>query len=161
MAKRKQAAPRPERPAMKGCGIESSRRGLLPWKWAEQRLSKTHNFWLATTRADGRPHCMAVQGIWFRGAFYFATGRDSVKRRNLLGTPYCVVCTESASEPVVLEGETQELAGELQPKLLAAFLKKYHYPLGAEPGRVFIVSPRVAFGMVELQMVKTATRWTF
>jgi len=104
---------------------------------------------------------MAIQGVWFEGAFYFATGRDSIKRSNLLAIPQCVICTEGASEPVVLEGEAREIAGPPAPKLASAFRRKYKYSLGAEPGRVFAVTPKTAFGMIEMKMVKTATRWSF
>ena len=34
--------------------------GLKPWGWAVERLEKSHNYWIATTRPDGGPHLMVV-----------------------------------------------------------------------------------------------------
>src|SRR4030042_4304618 len=50
-------------------------RGLLPWEWAQERLEKSHNYWVATTRPDSRPHATAVWGIWWQNAFWFSTDR--------------------------------------------------------------------------------------
>jgi len=33
---------------------------LKPWSWALERLEKSHNYWIATSRSDGRPHLMVV-----------------------------------------------------------------------------------------------------
>ena len=33
---------------------------LKPWPWALERLEKSHNYWISTTRPDGRPHLMLV-----------------------------------------------------------------------------------------------------
>ena len=105
MAKaRKHAAPKPSRPHMPGYGMPKSKKGLLPWKWAEQRLRKSHNYWITTVKPDGSPHTMVVWGLWMDGAFLFSTGRQSRKARNLAKNPRCVVCTEQAEEAVVVEG---------------------------------------------------------
>ena len=41
MAKqRKQVEPKVGRPRMPGYGIPETKKGLLPWKWAEQRLRR-------------------------------------------------------------------------------------------------------------------------
>src|SRR5215813_2271687 len=72
--------------------------GLLPWEWAAEPLSVSHNYLLATTRPDGRPHVMPVWGLWLDGAFYFSAGRQSRKARNLIANPNCVVSTERADE---------------------------------------------------------------
>ena len=89
---------------MPGYGMPKSKKGLLPWKWAEQRLRKSHNYWITTVKPDGSPHTMVVWGLWMDGAFLFSTGRQSRKARNLAKNPRCVVCTEHAEEAVVVEG---------------------------------------------------------
>lgn len=54
---------------------------LLPWSWATERLVAARNYWIATTRANGRPHCRPVWGVWFEGVgLYFSTG--SLARHN-------------------------------------------------------------------------------
>src|SRR2546425_199561 len=37
-------------------------KGILSWTWAVDRFSKAHNYYLSTTRSDGRPHVMPVWG---------------------------------------------------------------------------------------------------
>ena len=93
-----QAKPTVSRPHMPGYGMPKTAKGLLPWKWAEQRLRKSHNYWITTVRPDGSPHVMVVWGLWLDGAFLFSTGSQSRKARNLAQNPRCVVSTEAAEE---------------------------------------------------------------
>ena len=94
----RKAQPTSSRPHMPGYGIKGPQEGtgLLPWKWAEERLQKAHNFWVASTRPDRRPHVMPVWAVWMEGALYFSTGAKSRKARNLRANPSCVVCSEHA-----------------------------------------------------------------
>ncbi len=68
--KKREAEGKP--PLMPGYGISdaNSGKGLLEWSWATERLMKAHNYWLATTRPDGRPHCMPVWGIWLEDGLF-------------------------------------------------------------------------------------------
>src|SRR5947207_1045727 len=118
------AMPKSSRPHMPGYGIATARRGLLPWTWAAERLTNSHNYWISTARPDGRPHCMGVWGVWYAGMFYFSSGRESVKSRNLKKNPYCVICTENAAQPVVLEGRAREMTKSSPVRLRKAYKKK-------------------------------------
>ena len=82
------ATPKASRPFMPGYGIldADSGRGLLPWSWAVERLSKSRNYWIASTWPDGRPHCVPVWGVWLDDGFYFSSGERSRKARN----PACI-----------------------------------------------------------------------
>ena len=63
MAKRRaKSEPKASRPHMPGYGLPKTTKGLLPWKWAEQRLQKSHNYWITTVRSDGASHTMVVWG---------------------------------------------------------------------------------------------------
>src|SRR5262249_35585496 len=104
MAKKKTSAPKTTRPNISGYGLSKSKKGLLPWKWAEDRLKKSRQYWIATTRPEGRPHVMVIWALWFEVALYFATGSTSRKARNLAGNPHCTICTENAAEAVIVEG---------------------------------------------------------
>ena len=42
---------------------------------------------LATVTADGRPLVSPVDGIFYRGAFYFGSAPDSVKFRHIRARP--------------------------------------------------------------------------
>src|SRR5208282_618622 len=107
-------APRASRPHAPGYGLPEGTKGLLPWRWAEQRLKKSHNYWITTVRPDGSPHdssphTMVVWGLWQDGCFLFSTVSKSRKARNLAQNAHCVVCTEHAYEAVIVEG-TAEIA---------------------------------------------------
>src|ERR1700675_2669478 len=128
MAKqRKKAAFKPGRPEMPGYGLPKSAKGLLPWKWAEQRLRKSHNYWITTVKPDGSPHTMVVWGLWLDGAFLFSTGSQSRKAKNLVENPHCVVCTEQAEEAVIVEGVAEIVAAEVRPIFLKKYKPKYDF----------------------------------
>src|ERR1700704_1250787 len=75
---------------------------LLPWSWALDRLAHARSYWIATTRADGRPHSRPVWGVVVGEAVYFSTGSLAVA--NLAHRPEISLHTESATELVILEG---------------------------------------------------------
>jgi hypothetical protein len=56
--------PRASRPYMPGYGIQGPDEGsgLLPWSWAEQRLTASRNYWVTSLWPDGRPHSMPLNG---------------------------------------------------------------------------------------------------
>jgi general stress protein 26 len=147
---------------MPGYGMPTGTKGLLPWTWAEERLRKSHNYYLMTVRPDATPHAMPIWGIWVDHRFYFSTGTTSVKARNLAKNSSCVICTEKAAEAVVVEGTATAIDS---PERIAAlspnYTKKYKgYALDPKMGPIFEVRPKVAFGLSE-QKFKSTTRWTF
>ena len=147
---------------MPGYGLPKSSKGLLPWKWAEQRLKKSHNYWITTARPDGSPHTMVVWGLWIEGAFYFSTGQESRKAKNLTKNPRCIVCTENAAEAVVVEGEARRVQNSPELKFFTRYQKKYDWDMSAmqsEP--IYEVIPRVAFGLYEKKFQSAATKWIF
>jgi nitroimidazol reductase NimA-like FMN-containing flavoprotein (pyridoxamine 5'-phosphate oxidase superfamily) len=147
---------------MPGYGLPSGAKGLLPWRWAEQRLRRSHNYLLMTVAENARPHAMPVWGIWVDGRFYFSTGRQSRKARNLASNRQCVVCTEALAQAVIVEGTASELSDPaLFERLAPIYHRKYKpWKLEQELGPVFEVRPRVIFGLREATF-KAATRWMF
>jgi len=167
------SSPKASRPHMPGYGLPTSTKGLLPWKWAEQRLKKSHNYWITTVRQEGTaqasPHTMVVWGLWLGGALLFSTGSQSRKARNLDANPQCVVCNERANEAVIVEGTAERVRDTaVLRRFLSLYERKYEWDMaafekgimsGTEP--VFAVRPRVVFGMYEKKFVEAATRWKF
>ncbi len=155
----------PGRPRMpRGYAIAADREGLLPWSWAEERLTAARNYWLATTRPDGRPHVMPVWGLWLEGTLYFSTARYSRKARNLAARPDAVAHLESGDEAVILEGAVHEVTDAAR---LARFIDAYEakYRFRPEPhdvaNAVYALRPRVAFAWREQDFPVSATRWRF
>jgi hypothetical protein len=173
MPARKTTAPKPSRPHAPGYGFPESKKGLLPWSWAEQRLKKSHNYWITTVKPDASPqdvspHTMVVWGLWQDGRLLFSTGSKSRKARNLAQNSNCIICTEHAHEAVIVEGvaEIANLAG--RRKLIPAYERKYKFSLATmkddilsmkEP--VYSVRPLVVFGLWEKHFQTKSTRWKF
>jgi len=164
----KSGKPRSSRPQMPGYGLPQGDKGLLSWNWAEQRLRKSHNYWITTVKPDGSPHTMVVWGLWQDGRFLFSTGSKSRKARNLAQNSNCLVCTENAAEAVIVEGVAEIADVAARRKMLPVYERKYKFDMGAmkkdilamkEP--VFAVRPHVAFGLWEKHFVGKSTRWTF
>ena len=142
--------------------------GLKPWSWALERLEKSHNYWISTTRPDGRPHLMLIWGIWWRDAFWFSTGPRTRKAKNISGHPHVVIGTEKADEAVILEGTAEEIKDRAVWKQLAQIYNgKYGgdvYPmLESCGGNVYRVDPQLAFGQDEhaANFMGSVTRWHF
>lgn len=159
--------PRADRPHLPGYGVvpADEGEGLLPFSWAEERLAAARNYWVATVRPDGRPHLMAVWGIWLDQCFWFSTSSTSVRFRNLASEPRCVVAPEGADEEVVIEGRAERVTDEaLLGRFVAAVLDKYAFDMSTmEDAPIFVVRPDKIFGIIEAEerFGATATRWTF
>lgn len=167
--KRKNKAPKVTRPNMPGYGLSKGKQGLLPWKWAEQRLNRSRQYWIATTRPDGRPHVMVIWALWMDGLLYFSTGSTSRKARNLKLNPNCTMCTDNSAEAVILEGvvERQDDAETIR-RFWRLYGKKYKFDVSSTSGDsspveepVLYLRPRVGFGLWEKKFGPTATKWVF
>src|SRR3990172_5930037 len=121
------------RPYMPGYGIQGPQEGdgLLPWTFVTERMAASHNYWINTTRPDGRPHATPVWGLWFDGRFYFSAGHNSRKARNLAADPRLIVHLESGDEVVIFEGQVEMLSPDesLFSQLDAAYHDKYNFHL--------------------------------
>jgi hypothetical protein len=149
-------------------GKSSDTASLKPWSWALERLQNSHNYWIATSRLDGRPHLMLVWGVWWQDAFWFSTGSRTRKARNLAGNPHCAIGTEKADEAVVLEGTAQEVSDRsVWKELIAIYNRKYGGDLGplleSSGSLIFRVTPQTVFGQDEHaeNFTEAVTRWTF
>ena len=164
--------PTSDRPGMaSGYGLlpESEGKGLLPWSWAAERLERARNYWVASTRPDGRPHVMAVWGVWMEDAFYFGTDPASVKGRNLRANPSIAVHLESGDEVVILEGVVEVVVERMVlGRLYQLYGAKYAIALGPQtpddPGDypyTLRLRPQRALAWLESDFPGTATRWRF
>ena len=165
---KRRTTPKPSRPHAPGYGFPETSKGLLPWSWAEQRLKKSHNYWITTVKPDGSPHTMVVWGLWQDGRFLFSTGGTSRKARNLAANANCIVATEHAQEAIIVEGIAEIADVAARRKFLPVYEKKYKFDMSTmradilsmkEP--VFAVRPRVVFALWEKHFQGKSTRWKF
>jgi PPOX class probable F420-dependent enzyme len=145
-----------------GYGIATEVEGQLPWSWAVERLAAARNYWICTTRPDGRPHAMPVWGLWSDDAVLFSTDPASYKGRNLAARPDVVVHLESGDETVVVEGVAQRLAPEQLPaSFVADYDAKYGHTIDtSNPGFGFYrVAPSRVLAWREADFPTSATRF--
>jgi hypothetical protein len=135
---------------------------VLQWHEVEQKLVQSKSYWLATTRPDGRPHTVPVDGIWLEAALYFGGDPATVHIRNLRSDPRAVVHTESGESPVIAEGtaEWYQPSDDEISRLVEATRTKYGYPVSPDSygAGAWRLSPRVVLAWNVLY--RDATRFT-
>jgi nitroimidazol reductase NimA-like FMN-containing flavoprotein (pyridoxamine 5'-phosphate oxidase superfamily) len=158
---------------MAAYGVPHDLDGVLPWSWADMRLSSCRNFWIVTASSDARPHALPVWGVWMPTLerFAFSCAPQSRKARNLRENPQIVVTIDDTVECVSLEGRAREISGADTDAYVDAYARKYE----DEPVKqtaladfmrensIFEVTPERAFGIIEREdeFAKRATRWVW
>ncbi|HET6312697.1 MAG TPA: pyridoxamine 5'-phosphate oxidase family protein [Chloroflexia bacterium] len=163
-------APHADRPEMpEGYGIPKSIEGVLPWSYVSDMMSNALNYWIGTTRPDGRPHAVPIWGVWVDESLYFECGPNTRRGRNLAANPAVVVHIERGDEVVILEGTTEQienpdpsLAERLAEASGAKYGPQYNYqpkPDSRQEGGLCVVHPTVAFAWTKFP--EDCTRWRF
>jgi len=150
------------RPYAPGYGIPSNPRGMLPWSFVEERMTAARNYWVATVRPAGEPHLTPVWRLWVEGVFYFGSGPQTRKARNLSENPNVAVHPES-DDVVIIEGVAEQLGDPdlaLAWRVSAASTAKYGTGSSDIKGS-YAVRPRVVFVWTASGFPNTATRWVF
>ena len=135
----------------------------LPWDAVRQRLEHAEHYWLATTRADGRPHVVPIDAVWFDGACHFGGHPDTVHQRNLRRSPLAAVTVESAVTPIIAEGTAEWFTPSAAAARHLASASKEKYGYGASPqsyrSGVWRLRPTVVLAWTALN--RDATRFRF
>jgi hypothetical protein len=163
---------------------------LLEWARIESRLARgvtqvpgtggpnRHTCWLATINRDGSPHVTGVGGLWLSGAFWFQTGEDTRKGRNLARDPRRALSVATEEFDLVVEGEAHkvtdsQIVADLAGRWAAegwpcrvdesgqALTADYSAPsAGPPPWFVYRLTPRAATALGTAEPFG-ATRWRF
>jgi Pyridoxamine 5'-phosphate oxidase len=108
--------------------------GLPPVSWATivEKLDSgsspapgAHNArttWLSTVNGDGSPHVTAVGALWLDGSFWFQTGSNTRKGRNVARDHRCSIAVSIPGADVVVEGEASRV---IDPATLARVAKSW------------------------------------
>ena len=135
---------------------------LLAWPRMVERLEQATNYWLATTRPDGRPHVTPVWGVWVAHALYFDGIPTARWARNLAAHPAVAVHLESGADVLVVEGDAEDLTTDanLGDRIVGAWRTKYGR-LEPDPATrgIFRLRPKTARGWSRFP--HDATRWRF
>jgi nitroimidazol reductase NimA-like FMN-containing flavoprotein (pyridoxamine 5'-phosphate oxidase superfamily) len=84
-----------------------------PWSVTRESIESAQLFWIATVRADGRPHVTPLVAVWSGEALYFSTGTDEQKALNISHNAHVILSTgcnewENGLD-VVVEGEASRV----------------------------------------------------
>jgi hypothetical protein len=155
---------RPGMPASYGIGRGGSAPGeLLPWARVEEWLAAARNYWICTTRPDGRPHAKPVWGLWMDGLLMFSTDPSSVTARNIAAGSPVQAHLESGDDVAILEGRLERPS---DPALLARFADAYDSKYGIRVDvshaetPILALRPNTVLSWEEKNYPETATRWT-
>ena len=148
---------------MPGYGISDDPTGLLPWSWAEQRLTDSHNYWVGTVGRRGAPQAAVVWGIWLDERFWFSTGDGSRKARDLRADERCTVATEQAADALVVRGRAQVVTDRAH---VAEVARRYRAKYGEgfpEDGDdpLFVVVASSVLATPEADFTRHPTRWRY
>jgi Pyridoxamine 5'-phosphate oxidase len=118
----------------------------LSWPDVRTRLEQATHYWLATTRPDGRPHVVPVDGLWVDDVWYFGGSPEAIHQRNLRTHPEVVVHLPDPMAAVIVEGRAEwRIPGVADAKRLAADSKaKYGYapPTATFTAGTWALAPR-------------------
>lgn len=149
-----------------------------PWTQVRDQLENAKTYWLATVRADGRPHVTTIAGAWVDETIHFVTGRNEQKAKNLAAGNHRVAVITGASGweglDIVIEGEAVELTDvDRLQRVVDTFTEKYDdtfqfrvrdgaVHVGDSPGRAlaFEVVARKVFAFAKGDKFGQ-TRWRF
>jgi PPOX class probable F420-dependent enzyme len=155
------------RPAGISRACRSSGIGATPWSEVASTLEGAELYWLTTVRADGRPHVTPLIGVWHDDALWFSSSLESRKAVNLAHDGRCVLTTDDARNPVIVEGDAERVDDR---DVLASFNdavnEKYDTSYSVDfydpaTNGVWRVRPSWAFGLVGHDFTGSPTRWEF
>ena len=101
----------------------------LPPSQALARLESEANIWLATVRADGRPHLTPVWFAWHNEKVYACIEAGSVKAGNIRQNPRVSLALENGSQPVIGEGIAALVSPPWPEPVVAIFQAKYDWDI--------------------------------
>lgn len=108
------------------------RRENARWRAIEARLGRETEVWIATVRADGRPHLVPVWFVWLDGKLYFCTSTNTQKWLNLLQNQNVTLSLPDAHQVVIIEGEAHAVGRQLTQQLAQFFRDKYEWDFLAD-----------------------------
>lgn len=134
-----------------------------PWSTIADKLSRSRNYWIVSTKADGSPHAAPVWGLWRENSLVFGTAPDSVKGRNLLRDHRVAVHLESGDDVVMITGiaTTVRASGMSTDGLLDDYEAKYQIRPPGDPADYFRVVPSSVLHWDETTYPASQVRYRF
>jgi len=163
---------------------------LIDWVDIESRLARgvtqapgtggpdRHTCWLATINSNGSPHVTGVGALWFDEAFWFETGEQTLKGKNLARDPRCTLSLATHEFDLVLESLAETITDPATVATMAeqwnaqgwparvdesgvALTADYSAPsAGPPPWTIYRIAARKATALATVG-AGGATRWRF
>jgi hypothetical protein len=115
-----------------------------------------------------------VWGTWFDDACWFSSAQTSRKARNLAADNRCVVTTDNALEPVIVDGAAELVLDRavtarfhevLRAKYVAEWDDEFYtvdfFDANLGGGGTYQVRPASVFALAASEFTTSPTRWTF
>ena len=122
-----------------------------------------HTTWLTTTNPDGSPHVRPLGAIRVDATWYFTSGPDTRKSRNIARDPRCAVSVATDPFDLIIEGRAERVADTAELERVAAAYAAQGWPArvagdaltaefsapsaGPPPWHVYRVVPSRVFAM--------------
>jgi hypothetical protein len=137
-----------------------------------------HTCWLTTLDRDGSPHVTAVGAVWVDGTFWFETGPNTRKARNVARDSRCALSLSTHEFDLTVEGDVERVSETAVVAAMAARWNAEGWPCrvdesgraltadfsapsaGPPPWFVYRITPRRATVLSTVEP-GGATRWTF
>jgi hypothetical protein len=161
----------------------------LEWSQVEAQLADrlTHDprspnrstFWLTTLNADGSPHVTSVGALWHAESFWFQTGGETRKAKNVARDPRCTISVATRGFDVMISGEARRVVDATIVAEVAGLWAASGWPaepddegtgitapfnapaLGPPPWFVYRVTPRTATAVGTAVETPGSARWRF
>ena len=109
------------------------------WDDARRTLEAAELFWIATVRADGRPHMTPLVAVWLDDALHFCTGEREQKAINVRDNHNVILMTGCSQwddgMDVVVEGQAVRVTDQtMLGRLAGAWTHKWDGRWSFEPG---------------------------
>jgi hypothetical protein len=137
-----------------------------------------HTSWLATINPDGGPHVTGVGALWVDEAFWFETGEQTRKGRNLSRDPRCTLSVATHEFDLIVEGVAEKVTDPAIVTTMAEQWRRQGWPAQVDASGVALTAeysapsagppPWTIFRLVAHQATCVltiepggATRWRF
>lgn len=140
----------------------------VSWEYVVEQLTIAKNYWLCSTRPDGRPHVVPRWCVYLDGKLYYDGSSETRHARNIKLNPNVAIHLEDGWKAIILEGVSGE-AGKPAPDLarrLAEEYKRKYADQGYSPepaqwdeGGLYVFTPRKCLAWTEF--VEDPTRFIF
>jgi nitroimidazol reductase NimA-like FMN-containing flavoprotein (pyridoxamine 5'-phosphate oxidase superfamily) len=139
---------------------------LLDWSHVQERMRAATNYWVATTRPDGRPHVTPTWAVWHDDRLYFDGSPETRRMKNIAANPNVSVHLEDGTQAVIVEGvaspvgkPSRELAEALVEFYTAKYADQGYTPTAEQwdQGGLYVMQPTLALAWTEFGV--DMTRW--